>query len=69
LIKNTHRDEHQEITRRIIRRIWAFRALRKMRGMADEDEREEAFDKKLLQVMLIVLPLILVFAAVCVYFV
>jgi hypothetical protein len=64
---NAPKDEHQEFTRRIIRRIWAFRALRKMRGVVDEIEQEEATDKKLLRVLWIVLALILALAAILVY--
>jgi hypothetical protein len=66
-MRNTPQDEHQEFTRRIIRRIWAFRALRKMRGMVDEIEREEATDRKLLRILWIVLPLILMLATLLVY--
>lgn len=67
-MRNTPHDEHQEFTRRIIRRIWAFKALRKMRDMVDEIEREEATDRKLLVILWIALPLILLLAAIFVYF-
>jgi hypothetical protein len=66
-MKNMPKDEHQEFTRRIIRRIWAFKALRKMRGMVDEIEQEEATDKKLLRILWLVLALILVLAVIFVY--
>jgi hypothetical protein len=65
---NTPQDEHQEFTRRIIRRVWAFKALRKMRAMVDDIEQQEATDKKLLRAALwIVLPLILALGAMLVY--
>jgi hypothetical protein len=66
-MKNVPRDEHEEFTRRIIRRILAFKALRKMRVMVDEIEQEEATDKKLLRILWIALPLILILAALLVY--
>jgi hypothetical protein len=66
-MNNAPKNEHQEFTRRIIRRIWAFKALRRMREMVDDIEREEATDKKLLRILWIVLPLMLALAAIFVY--
>ncbi len=66
-MKNVPKDEHEEFTRRIIRRILTFKALRKMRAMVDEIEREEATDKKLLRVLWIALPLTLALCAVFFY--
>jgi hypothetical protein len=66
-MKHTPRDEHEEFTRRIIRRILAFKALRKMRVMVEEIEQEEATDKKLLRILWVVLPLILALAAIFIF--
>jgi hypothetical protein len=66
-MKHAPKDEHEEFTRRIIRRILAFKALRKMRVMVDEIEQEETTDKKLLKILWIVLPLILILTALLVY--
>lgn len=45
-----------------IRRTLGFKALRSLRGMVDEIEREEAADRKALRALLIVLPAILLLA-------
>jgi hypothetical protein len=51
-----------------IRRALGFKALRTMRNMVDEIEREDMADKKLLRALLIALPLILLLVAIFVYF-
>lgn len=45
-----------------VRRVLGFKALRSLRGMVDEIEREEAADRKALRALLIVLPAILLLA-------
>jgi hypothetical protein len=70
LLMDTRPGEQNEFSRRIIRRILASNALQRMRRMVNEIEREEATDKtdkKLLRILLIVLPFILVLAAIFVY--
>lgn len=47
-----------------IRRALGFKAMRTLRSMVDEIEREEAADRKVLRTLLIVLPAVLILAAV-----
>jgi cell division septal protein FtsQ len=46
-----------------IRRILGFKALRTLRGMVDEIEREETADRRVLRRLLIALPAVLILAA------
>lgn len=69
---NTGTTKHQQTSdspiKDAIRRVLGFKALRTMRGMVDEIEREEATDRKLLRAFLIALPVILALAAAVIYF-
>jgi hypothetical protein len=56
-------EEQKEFARRILRRILSSNAVQRMRRMVDEIEREEATDKKTLRTLAIVLPILLIIAA------
>jgi high-affinity K+ transport system ATPase subunit B len=56
-------EEQKEFARRILRRILSSNAVQRMRSMVDEFEREETTDKKLLRILLIMLPILLIIAA------
>jgi hypothetical protein len=64
----TEKQTSQPSIKDAIRRALGFKALRTMRNMVDEIEREDLTDKKLLQALLITLPLILVLVVILIYF-
>jgi cell division septal protein FtsQ len=64
---NTSPQEPGQITesaiKQAIRRMLGFKAMRTLRGMVNEIEREETADRRVLRTLLIALPAILILAA------